>query len=97
MAKTNKQRYEERKAEERRRWVSAISNHIINAREAGKFIGMPHDKKRWAVVDLTRFGLTNQQIAETTGFSLAFVNDAIRDFAHKALVTAVKESANASA
>ena len=99
--KLTQEQREQRAAKRQAKWradhVVWISKIMLKARYDGKFDGMPPDRKRWTVEELTRHGLTVKNIHEVTGFSEAFCYDAIRDFAHKALVTAVKESANGSA
>ncbi len=72
---------EERAAKQREDRVIMVGNHMVQARDKGFFETMTNERKRWTVVELTRYGLTPQQIHSSTGMSLAFVHDAVRDFA----------------
>jgi hypothetical protein len=84
----------QRKARQERlrteRWQTQILNHLFDHREAVQQYS--DEQKRAVVVEFTRHGCSTVDIHKASGFSLAFVNDVQRDFAHQCLVAKVKET-----
>ncbi|HWY70691.1 MAG TPA: hypothetical protein VNX88_18635 [Terriglobales bacterium] len=78
----------EREAAHREHWKQFALNAAYDNREAAKSFN--NAKKRAVVVELYRYGAKNDQIVAATEWSLAFVNDAIRDFAHQCLADEVR-------
>jgi hypothetical protein len=72
------------------RWQVQILNHLFDHREAVQQYS--DEQKRAVVVEYTRHGCSTVDIHKASGFSLAFVNDVQRDFAHQCLVAKVKET-----
>jgi hypothetical protein len=75
-------------AAHRERWQIRILNHLFDHREAVQQYA-PEQKKA-VVIEFTRYGCTTVDIHKASGFSLAFVNDVAREFAHECLVEKVR-------
>lgn len=63
-------------------------NHLYDHREAVQQYSP--DQKKATVIEFIRYGCSTVDIQKASGFSLAFVNDVIREFAHNCLVSEVK-------
>jgi hypothetical protein len=74
--------------EERQRVM--FLNHLFDHREAVQQYS--DEQKKAVVVEFVRYGCSTVDIHKASGFSLAFVNDVQRDFAHQCLVAKVKET-----
>jgi hypothetical protein len=75
---------EQREARDREQWQIRILNHLFDHREAVQQYST--EQKKAVVLEFVRYGCSTVDIQKASGFSLAFVNDVIRDFAHQCLV-----------
>jgi hypothetical protein len=90
MKETKAQRKAQRARLRDERWQVQILNHLFDHREAVQQYS--DEQKKAVVVEFVRHGCSTVDIHKASGFSLAFVNDVQRDFAHQCLVAKVKET-----
>jgi hypothetical protein len=72
------------------KWQINLLNHLFYHREAVQQYS--DQQKRAVVVEFTRYGCSTVDIHKASGFSLAFVNDVQREFAHQALAEKVRSN-----
>lgn len=68
---------------------------IKRMRKACAALKKNKDKRYMIVALYAKHGMDPQSIHECIDYSLAFIHDTLRDFAHECVVQAVKETANA--
>jgi hypothetical protein len=69
---------------ERAEWLRVVKEDF------GGGVYLSDETKKSIVIELTRYGCTRRQIHEALGFSQAFVNDVVREFAHQCLADEVR-------